>query len=79
MNSAEPTRRMRFAELFLFVTSLLTAFVAIVIASGNQPTNAIEALLLIVPPWIVLWLAGWISEGFAEGKQGRQLKTPLIR
>jgi hypothetical protein len=77
MNVAEGARRMKHAGLWmvLFPLSALLLFVGVLIVAAFLPGPVIRyvqvAQLLVFPLPIafmgaILWLAGWIVEGFAK-------------
>lgn len=61
MNVSEGAKRMRRAGVALFLLSLLSAYAGAWL-SPDHPMNA----LIIVIPGALLWLAGWIVEGFSS-------------
>jgi hypothetical protein len=60
---------MRRGGVFLFVTSLPTAYAALWLGSAEPNVNAVALLFLTVLPAVGLWLAGWIIQGFANGRR----------
>jgi hypothetical protein len=85
MNIAGGARRMRrvgqyllFAALGVFALLLCVLAVALLRPSlgiGFALLDLILLPLLVAAPGAVLWLAGWIVEGFAEKDQPGPLRT----
>jgi hypothetical protein len=64
MNISEAARRMRFAGIFLIAVCALTEYLGAWLGALVPTPNGVELLYLIVIPGTVLWLAGWIFQGF---------------
>jgi hypothetical protein len=61
MNVPEGARRMRRGGVFLLLSSLLAAYAG----AWVSPDHSMNALLIVIPG-ALLWLAGWILEGFSS-------------
>jgi hypothetical protein len=66
MNITEGARRMRSGGIVLFLLSIGTAYLGLWAVPVLHYANCVELLFAIMIPGALLWLAGWILQGFAK-------------
>jgi hypothetical protein len=77
MNVREGAMRMRMAAGAIFVLCILTAYLSLVASGGLQGVSPLGIASLVVLPAPILWLAGWIVQGFAEEDDSSATSKPI--
>ncbi len=65
MNISEAARRMCRAGLVLILVCAFTVYLRLWVTAALPLPNGVQLTLLVVIPGTVLWLAGWILQGFS--------------
>jgi hypothetical protein len=68
MNMAEGARRMRLAALPLFILCLGAAYLGLSLIPELPSSIGVLLAYAVILPGAILWLAGWILQGFARPK-----------